>query len=170
MKINQDHLEEVGDLVDIHPNDIKQKKRKKLHGYLIHYFIQVFVLLLSSLMGYLFVLWEHSDRSGYPYTSIGSNLRHTYLGPISLITLHGGNVVHSYFHKKRYNHRFIEVYPVILVNLIISFISFFMIFNALYQEPIFYGIPLYGVFNRGKTKKFRKIMKSKLSCEDEYYE
>ena len=170
MKINENQLEEVGGLVDVNPNDIKKKKGKKLHGYLIHYLVQVFVLLLSSLMGYLFVLWEHSDRSGYPYTSFNPFLRHTHLGPISLLTLHGGNAAHSYFQKKRYNLSFVEVYPVILVNLIVSFISFFMIFNALYQEPIFYGIPLYGVFNRGKSKKFRKIMKSKLSCEDEYYE
>ena len=158
MKINENQLEEVGGLVDVNPNDIKPKKRKKLHGYLIHYFVQVFVFLLSSLMGYLFVLWEHSDRSGYPY---GFLPRHIYLGPISLLTLHGANAAHSYFHKKRYNLRFVEVYPVIIVNLIISFVSFFMIFNALYQEP-FYGlgvIPAYGVFTKRNSKRIRKIMK-----------
>ncbi len=158
MKINENQLEEVGGLVDVDPNDIKPKKRKKIHGYLIHYFVQVFVLLLSSLMGYLFVLWEHSDRSGYPY---GFLPRHIYLGPISLLTLHGANAAHSYFHKKRYNLRFVEVYPVIIVNLIISFVSFFMIFNALYQEP-FYGlgvIPAYGVFTKRNSKRIRKIMK-----------
>ena len=161
MKINEDKLEKVGDLVDVDPTDIKQKKRKKLHGYLIHYLVQVFVLLLSSLMGYLFVLWEHSDRSGYPYTSLSPFLRHTYLGSISLLTLHGGNAAHSYFQKKRYNLSFVEVYPAILVNLIISFISFFMIFNALYQEP-FYGLgvlPAYGVFTKKNSKRIRKIMK-----------
>ncbi|MCE7739750.1 MAG: hypothetical protein KAU62_11730 [Candidatus Heimdallarchaeota archaeon] len=160
MKINQDHLEEVGDLVDIHPNDIKQKKRTKLHGYLIHYLVQVFVLLLSSLMGYLFVLWEHSDRSGYPYSSFTPFLRHTYLGPIVLLNLQGGNAVQSYFQKKKYNLHSIAVYPVILANLILSFFSFFMIFYKIYQEP-FYGfgvIPAYGVFEKGKSKKFRKIM------------
>jgi len=157
--MNEEKINEVGGLAEVDPTDIKQKKRKKLHGFLIHYFIQVFVFLFSSLMGYLFVLWEHSDRTGYPYTSLGSNLRHTYLGPISLITLHGGNVVHSYFHKKRYNHRFVEIYPAIFVNLIISFISFFMIFNALYQEPTFYGIPLYGAFNIRKSRNSIKTMK-----------
>ncbi|MHA1514329.1 MAG: hypothetical protein ACTSPF_02230 [Candidatus Heimdallarchaeaceae archaeon] len=156
MQINEDYLEEVGDLVNVDPNDIKQKKRKKLHGYLIHYFVQVFVFLLSSLMGYLFVLWEHSDRSGYPY---GILPRHTYLGPIGLLTLHGGNEVHNYFHKKRYNLRFVEVYPVIIVNLIISFVSFFLIFNAFYQEPVYpLGvIPKYGVFEKRKSKKFKII-------------
>ena len=158
MKINENLLEEVGDLVDVDPTDIKQKKRKKLHGYLIHYFVQVFVLLLSSLMGYLFVLWEYSDRSTYPYNTFS---RHTILGSISLFTLHGGNAVHSYFHKKRYKHRFFEVYPEIFVNLIISFISFFMIFNALYQDPF---VPLgivvdYGVFRKEKEKKYVKKIK-----------
>lgn len=148
--MNKENIEQVGKLVDVDPADIKQKKRKKIIGYFIHYFVQVFVLLLSSLMGYLFLLWEHSDRSGYPYTSFGSNLRHISLGPISLIALHGGNAVHSYFHKKKYNRRFVEVYPAILVNLIISFISFFMIFNALYQDPFVpFGIVVeYGVFRK----------------------
>jgi len=158
MKINEDHLEEVGDLVDVDPTVIKQQKRKKLHGYLIHYIVQVFVLLLSSLMGYLFVLWEYSDRSTYPYGIIS---RHTILGSIGLFTLHGGNTVHSYFHKKRYKRRFVEIYPAVLVNLIISFISFFMIFNVLYQDPF---IPLgittaYGVFNSENSNTIRKIMK-----------
>lgn len=159
--MNEKKIKEVGTLTDVNPKDIKQKRRKKIHGYLIHYFVQVFVLLLSSLMGYLFVLWEHSDRSGYPYTSLSPFLRHTYLGSISLLTLHGGNAAHSYFHKKRYNLSFVEVYPAIFVNLIISFISFFMIFNALYQE-LFYGlgvIPAYGVFTRKNSKRIRKIMK-----------
>ncbi len=107
-------------------------------------------------MGYLFVLWEHSDRSGYPY---GFLPRHIYLGPIGLFTLHGVNEVHSYFHKKRYNLRFVEVYPVIIVNLIISFVSFFLIFIAFYQEPVYpLGVlPAYGVFERRKSKKFRII-------------
>ena len=158
MKINENQLEEVGGLVDVDLKDIKPKKGKKIHGYLIHYFVQVFVLLLSSLMGYLFVLWEHSDRSGYPY---GFLPRHIYLGPISLLTLHGGNAAHSYFHKKRYNPRSVEVYPVIIVNLIISFVSFFLIFNAFYQEPVYpLGVqPAYGVFEKGRFKKFRNSMK-----------
>jgi len=165
MKINEDHLEKVGDLVNIRPNDIKQKKRKKLHSYLIYYFVQVFVLLLSSLFGYLFVLWEHSDRTGYPYTSFSPFLRHTYLGPIVLINLHGGNAIQSYYQKKKYNLHTIAVYPTIFVNLILSFVSFFMIFYAIYQEP-FYGfgvMPAYGVFEKRKSKKFRKIM-GKLRC------
>lgn len=151
MKINENLLEEVGDLVDVDPNGIKQKKSKNLLSYLIYYFIQVFVFLFSSLMGYLFVLWEYSDRSTYPYTTFS---RHTILGSISLFTLHGGNVIHSYFYKKRYKRRFVEVYPTILVNLILSFISFFMIFNALYQDPF---VPLgivvdYGVFRKEEEK------------------
>jgi hypothetical protein len=122
MKINKDQLEEVGELVDVDPDDLKKQKRKKLHGILIHYIIQVFVFLFSSLMGYLFVLWEHSDRSGYPY---GVLPRQLYLGPIGLYSLFAGNVINSYFHKKRYKLRFVEVFPVVFVNLIISFISFF---------------------------------------------
>lgn len=152
IKINEDQLEEVGDLVDVDPYDIKQKKKKKLHGILIHYCIQIFVFLFSSLMGYLFVLWEHSDRSGYPYGFIP---RYMTLGSVSLLTLHGGNAAQSYFHKKRYELNFIEVFPAVIVNLIISFISFFMIYVAFYQEP-FYGfgvVPAYGVFEKDKSKK-----------------
>jgi len=154
--MNEEKLNEVGGLADVDPTDIKQKKRRKIHGYLIHYLVQVFLFLLSSLMGYLFVLWEHSDRSGYPY---GLLPRHTYLGPISLFTLHGGNTVHSYFHKKRYNLSFVEVFPSIFVNLIISFVSFFLIFNAFHQEPVspLGVVTKYGVFEKRKSKKFKII-------------
>ncbi|MHA1621220.1 MAG: hypothetical protein ACTSVO_03685 [Candidatus Heimdallarchaeaceae archaeon] len=134
MKINEDHLEEVGDLVDVDPTEIKKKTRKKLHGYIIHYSVQVFVLLLSSLMGYLFVLWEHSHRSGYPYEV---TLNNGFLGSLSLFAVHGGNAVHSTFHKKRYSLSKVEVYPAMIVNLILSFISFFVIFFAFYQEPVY---------------------------------
>ena len=160
MKINEDHLEEVGDLVDVDPTVIKQQKRKKLHGYLIHYIVQVFVLLLSSLMGYLFVLWEHSHRSGYPYEV---TLNNGFFGSISLFALHGGNAVHSSFHKKRYNLSFVEVYPSIFVNLILSFISFFVIFFAFYQEPTYpLGVSIaYGVFDKKNSKSVRRIMKTR---------
>lgn len=157
MKINEDKLEEVGDIVEVDPKVLKQQKRRKLHGILIHYFIQIFVFLFSSLMGYLFVLWEHSDRSGYPY---GVFPRYMTLGTFSLFTLHGGNVTQSYFHKKRYKLHYIEVFPAVFVNLIISFISFFMIYSAFYQEP-FYGfgvVPAYGVYEKGNSKRIRKIM------------
>ena len=159
MKMDETKLEGVGDLVEVDTTDIKQKKRKKFHGILIHYFIQIFVFLFSSLMGYLFVLWEHSDRSGYPY---GFLPRYMTLGSFSLLTLHGGNVTQSYFHKKRYKLNYIEVFPAVFVNLIISFISFFMIYGAFYQEP-FYGIgvvPAYGVFKKGKSRKSTKVMKN----------
>ncbi len=158
-KINDDQLEEVGDLVEVDPKVLKQQKRRKLHGLLIHYLIQVFVFLFSSLMGYLFVLWEHSDQSGYPF-NIPS--RQLFLGPIGLLSLQGGNATHSYFHKKRYKLRFVEVFPAVFVNLIISFISFFVIFNAFYQAPIFdpFGVsPDYGVFEKRRSKKFNNIMK-----------
>ncbi|MHA1201142.1 MAG: hypothetical protein ACTSQ4_01300 [Candidatus Heimdallarchaeaceae archaeon] len=151
--MNENGLEEVGDLVDVDPNDIKHKKRKKLHGILIHYFIQIFVLLFSSLMGYLFVLWEHSDRSGYPYGTIP---RYMSLGSISLLTLHGGNVAQSYFHKKRYKLPNIEVFPAVFVNLIISFVSFFMIYGAFYQAPPpppLGVVVAYGVFEKDKSRK-----------------
>ena len=157
MKINKEHLEEVGNLVDIDPSDIKKNKSKKRHGYLIFYFIQSFVFLLSSLLGYLFVLWEKSKASGYPYTNFP---RYTTLGTISLLTLHGGNTGYGYFHKKRYNLRFVEAYPAIFVNLIVSFVAFFLIYKALYQSTPNFGVTtLYGVFEKRKVKIFRKIAK-----------
>ncbi|MBY9001813.1 MAG: hypothetical protein KGD64_12920 [Candidatus Heimdallarchaeota archaeon] len=160
MKINKDKLEEVGDLVEVDPEVIEQQKRKKLRGYLIHYYVQVFLLLLSSLLGYLFVLWEHSDTS-YPHSFTP---RHVYLGPISLLILHGSNTVHSYFNKKKYHLRFVSVYPPVLVNLILSFVSFFLIYNVFYREPVYspFGVTVeYGVFNERKIKKIimQKICK-----------
>ena len=155
MRINEDKLETVGDLVDVDLADLKQKKKKRITSHLVFYFVQIFAFLFSSLLGYLFVLWEHGYRTGYPNFIIP---RVVYLGPIFLFNVHGGNAAFSYFLKKKHKFSNIEVIPTLIVNIIVSFISFFMIYLVLYQPPVYYGfVPLYGVYqkNQRTTKKMK---------------
>ncbi len=156
--LNKGNVEQVGKLVDVDPSDIKRKNRRKVTGYVIHYFVQVFVFLLSSLFGYLFILWENADQSSYPY---GTFPRHLYLGPISLYGLFQGNAIFTYFHRKKHKFRNIEVFPVVFVNLIVSLISFFMIFNAIYQGPApTLGVAVaYGIYEKENPRSFKKVMK-----------
>lgn len=153
--MNTEDTKRVGGLVDVDLEDLKQKKQKRIIGRFVFYLVQVFFFLFSSLLGYLFVLWEHSDRTGYPFTFFP---RYFTLGSLSLINLHGGNITYSFFRRKKDNLRYIEVIPVTLVNLIISFVSFFMIYRSFYQPAIYpFSIqPLYGVYRKEMSTKYDK--------------
>jgi len=160
--MNNEKIVLVGDLVDVNPSDVKQKK-KRIIGRLVFYFVQLFVFLFSSLLGYLFVLWEHEYRTGYPNFFIP---RFVYLGPIFLFNVHGGNAAFSYSLKKKHKFSNIEVIPTLIINIIVSFISFFMIYLLFYQPRVYYGVaPLYGVYQKN-TKKIR----TEIRLVDEYYE
>jgi len=153
LKINENHLEKVGDLVDVDTNDLKQKKKKKVIGRLVFYFVQIFVFLFSSLLGYFFVLWEHADRTDYPH---GVFPRATYGGFFTLYSLHGVNFTSSYLFRKKSKLRYIEMIPVQIVNIIISFISFYLIYGMFFQPEVFVGTPLYGVYRKEMSIKYEK--------------
>lgn len=141
--LNEEKLNEVRALIDVDPANLKQKKNK-LMGRIVFYFVQIFVLLFSSLLGYLFVLWEHTDRTGYPH----GVPRHVFGGAYTLFGIHGVNATFSYFHRKKHKFHSIEIILVFIVNLIISFISFYMIYNLFFQPEVFVGTPLYSVYRR----------------------
>ena len=77
-------------------------------------FLIFIILFLSPFgLGYLFVLWEHEYRTGYPNFIIP---RVIYLGPIFLFNVHGGNAAFSYSLKKKHKFSNIEVIPTLIVN------------------------------------------------------
>ncbi len=145
MRINEDKLEEVGDLANVNPDDLKQKRKKKVIGRLIFYFIQIFFILFSSLLGYLFVLWEHADRTAYPH---GIAPRQAYGGLFTLVGLIGANGTISYYYRKKNKLRYIEMIPVQIANIVISLIGFYFICGLVYQPEVFVGTPLYGVYRK----------------------
>ncbi len=143
--MNTEDIKRVGGLVDVNLEDLKQKKQKRIIGRLVFYLVQVFFFLFSSLLGYLFVLWEHADPTAYPY---GIGPRQTFGGFFTLLGLIGANATISYYYRKKSKLRYIEMIPVQIVIMIISLIGYSFISGLFYQPEVFAGTPLYGVYKK----------------------
>ena len=162
MKINQDHLEEVGTLTDINPNDLtKNGFRKKITRFYF-YLIQFALFIFSSLVGVAFGLYSKSIAS-YPYSVFPE--RYIY-GPIILAITHGGNLGLSFqlSRKKRLimkksEHKELAlpyIYQAIFLNIFLSTISLFAIHNLVFEGRIFTIGTMYGVYEN-KDLNIKKI-------------
>ena len=151
MKINEEKLEKVGDLIDVDSSNITRNGLKKKITLVFYYLIQFGFFIFSSLVGLIFGLIGNSI-SYYPYSAFPQ--RYLY-GSYILVLTHGGNLGLSYqlSRKKRLILKKSEpkvlspvyIYPAIVLNIILSTISLFSIHNLVtHGSPMtintFYGV------------------------------
>jgi len=151
--MNENKLEEVGDLVDVDSNNLTKNGYKKKITLVYYYLIQFGFFIFSSLVGLGFGLYGNS-LSFYPYSAFPQ--RYLY-GSIILALTHGGNLGLSYqlSRKKRLILKKSEpkvlspvyIYPAIVLNIILSTIILFSIHNL-----VTHGSPMtintyYGVYD-----------------------
>ena len=154
MKINEDKLEKVGDLVDVDSNNLTKKGFRKKITLVYYYLLQFGLFIFSSLVGLVFGL-NSTSISTYPFTDVFPQ-RYIY-GPIILALTHGGNLGLSYqlSRKKRLVLKKSEpkelspfyIYPAIVLNIILSTISLFSIYNLVVNKGIFTLNVAYGVYD-----------------------
>ncbi len=159
--MNEDTIQQVGKLTDVNPNDLKKKGLKKKISLVYYYLIQFAFFVVSSLGGLVLGL-AGTDRTAYPHVIFSQ--RYIY-GPLILFLTHGSNIGLSYqldrkkrLIMKKSDPKVISpsyIYPAIVLNIILSTISLFSIYNILIQENIFSTFPMYGVFYKVKSKKLR---------------
>ena len=158
MKINEDKLEKVGDLVDVDSNNLTKNGFRKKITLVYYYLIQFGFFIFSSLVGLGFGLYGNS-LSFYPYNAFPQ--RYIY-GPIILALTHGGNLGLSYqlSRKKRLILKKSEpkvllpvyIYPAVVLNIILSTISLFSMHYLVthgspYTMNTFYGVYYHKNFN-----------------------
>ncbi len=166
LKINENHLEKVGDLVDVNTSDLTKNRFGKKITLVYYYLIQFSFFIFSSLVGLVFGLYSRPIAT-YPYS--GFPQRYIY-GSIILAITHSGNLGLSYqlSRKKRLILSKREpkilsplyIYPIIVLNLIMSTISLFSTHNFVFDGSIFTIGTLYGVYekkNLNIKKNFSKI-------------
>ena len=163
--MNKEKLNEVGALTEIESKDITQKKIRKKLTLAYYYIIQFAFFIFSSLGGLVLGLYGKSIAI-YPYIAFSE--RYIY-GSIIIAVTHGSNIGLSY-HLSRKERLIMKksdpkvlslsyVYPAIVLNIVLSTISLFSIYNILLHDNILSMNTLYGVFYKGKSKKLGKIMK-----------
>lgn len=158
--MNQNKLEDVGDLVDVDSSNLsKNGFRKKIT--LVHYYlIQFGFFIFSSLVGLAFGFYSWSIAA-YPYRDYSGFTQRYLYGSIILVLTHGSNSVLAFrFSRKK---RLIlnktvpkvlspwYIFPPIFLNFVLSALSLFVIHN-LVLNPRITVVIAYGVYNRKKLK------------------
>ena len=160
--MNEEKLNEVGELVEVDSKDITKSKVKKKVTLIIFYFIQLGFLAISSFVGFLFGLSNNASNS-YPY--VGFNPSYIF-GPIIVAIIHGGNL--GMYYRMSKNNRLImkegtndkplpfHIYPVVFLNILLSVFCFFSIYNAMISGYVFTSTTDYGVYTRKKVGIYNK--------------
>jgi len=162
MKINEDKLEEVGDLVDVDSSNLSKNGFRKKITLIYYYLIQLGFLAISGFVGYLFGL-NGKYCANYPHCGFDQNY---IFGPILMVLVHGGNFSLSYglrkkdklVLKKEANTKISPyyVYPVVFLNFVLSVLFFLSIYHLMVYD-IFTATTKYGVYTKKKiTRNNRK--------------
>jgi hypothetical protein len=163
--LNEEKLNEVGELVEVDSQDITKNKIRKKITLVYYYFIQLGFLAISSLVGYLFGLHRNAYNS-YPYS--GSDQYYLF-GSLFIALVHGGNLGLTYGLKRKdmlitkvgskAKPLPFHIYPAIFLNILLSVFCFVSIYNIMISGYVFTTTTDYGVFTRRNSKRYRKIMK-----------
>lgn len=164
--MNEEKLNEVGELVEVDSNDITQNKFKKKITLVYYYFIQLGFLALSSLIGYIFGLYKTVNNS-YPYSGFDQSY---VFGPLLVAILHGGNL--GMYYKLNKNNRLImkegtnekplpfHIYPVVFLNILLSIFAFLFVYNTIISGYVFTATTDYGVYTKKKVEFYNKQTKN----------
>ena len=159
MKINEDKLEKVGDLVDVDSNNLTKNGFRKKITLIYYYFIQFGFLAISGLIGILFGLYKDTN-STYPFSSFDQSY---IFGPISIVLVHGGNLGLSYNLRKKDKLILRKgvtiqlspfyVYSAVFLNFLLSIFFFLSIYQLMVSGSSFTTTTKYGVYTKKKATR-----------------
>ena len=149
--MDEDKLNEVSNLLDIESSGVVDSKIKRIFNRMIFPLIQTGFFLISSLLGLAFGYWEKASSSEYPYGVFGGLARAYFWGPIALIGVGAGNLTLTITTRKKLGIDKLFGVIVALLNLGISFLSFFLIYHSILgdlQGSSMATVPRYNVHER----------------------
>lgn len=151
--MNGNKIDEVAKLLDAESSEVVDSKLKRIMKEITFPFVQMAVFGLSSLLGTTFGYWENSNPTGYPYTGIP---RVFTLGTLSIIGVNSGNLVFVSKTNKRFEIDKIQAAIIFMVNLLLSFISFFLLYNFIKNDNMgvcMTSVVKYGVYSEEENIK-----------------
>ena len=149
IELNKKKISEVGELLGVDTSDIKETKFKTVIKKITFPLVQIAFLIASSISGILLGYWERKIQIGYPYTSFTRIYR---AGIPTILIIHSGNAVFSTKTHKKFGLSKFQIIPTIIINLILSSISFFMLYRLIRRDPAFGGSVRYGSYKRKKNR------------------
>ncbi len=149
IELNKKKINEVGELLGVDTSDIKETKFRTVLKKITFPLVQIAFLIASSISGILLGYWEKQIQPGYPYASFTRIYR---AGIPTILIIHGGNAVFSTKTHRKFGLSKFQIIPTIIINLILSSISFFMLYRLFKSEPALSGGVRYGSFRKRKTE------------------
>ena len=149
MIMNEEKINEVGELLNINSSDIKESKKGKFFKRFTYPITQIAFFIVSSITGLLFGYWENRVHTGYPFTSY--TRVYTTGVPIFLL-IHSGNAVFSSLTYRKYKLSKFHTFFIIISNLIFSFLCFILFYKLIYKDPFLGYAVRYGSYKKIKNK------------------
>lgn len=152
--MDKERINEVGELLEINPSDLKESKFKVFVRRFTYPLVQIVFFLSSVISGILLGYWEGQIQIGYPFNQITRIYR---AGIPTLLIIHSGNAFFSIKTRKKYGVSNPLTIVTVFINLILSTISFLYIYKFMEANTGLSGTVRYGTF----YKKSDKIINSK---------
>ncbi len=148
--MNEEKLEEVSGLLEMQSSSIVGSKTKRTLRRMVFPLIQAGFFISSSLLGLAFGYWEKVSSTEYPYGIFGGISRANFWGSITLVGLGGGNLTLTITTKNKLGIDKLLGVIIPLINLGISFLSFFLIYHSVLgdQQGTMTMVPMYNVHER----------------------
>ena len=156
--MNGNKIDEVAKLLDAESSEVVDSKIKRIMKEMTFPFVQMAVFGLSSLLGTTFGYWENNNPTGYPYTGIP---RVFTLGMLSIIGVNSGNLVFVSKTNKRFGIDKIQAAILIMINLLLSLVSFFLLYNFIKNDNMgacMSTVVRYGVYSEEENMKRRGFL------------
>ena len=153
--MNKEKIQEVSEMLNIESSEVIESKIKRFFRKMTFPFIQVGFYLFSSLSGLVFGYWENEKPSIYPWGFIP---RVFFLGPLLILGTNTGNAVLSIKTNNRYGLNKERKIGVVLLNIVFSFISFFIFYGLIenisdkLNSPCFSVEYYYGVYSKNNSE------------------
>ncbi|NPD88872.1 MAG: hypothetical protein HGN29_09105 [Asgard group archaeon] len=151
--MNDEKINEVGNLLEIDSSDIQESKQKKIWKKLIFPVVQISTIVLSAILGALMGYWENNRSSGYPASWLYPRI--FFLGPIALFGFIVGNISISSKNYKKIGLRGVYAAIIIFMNILISVASLAFTYMAIRTTPpvILGSYVMYGTYKKPKYGK-----------------
>ncbi|NPD88871.1 MAG: hypothetical protein HGN29_09100 [Asgard group archaeon] len=162
--MDKGRINEVGELLEVAPSNLKESKFKVLVKRLTYPLAQIAFFIFSIISGILLGYWESQIQIGYPFNQITRIYR---AGIPTLLIIHSGNTLFSIKNRKKYRISNFLTGSIVIINLILSAISFFFIYKFMDANLGLSASVRYGTFH----KNIDKIIISKISStmKEVYY-
>jgi hypothetical protein len=146
--MNKEKINETAKLVGLDESQIMSSKFKVNSRRLIYSFIQIGIIGINAILGFVFGKMIHKYGSeSYPHSVIPKTY---YLTPLLVIGIGAGNIIFSIKSHRKMALEKTLIFVSSLITTLFSIISFYLIFRHVGETnaSMYSMVTLYGVYNK----------------------